>query len=424
MNNSNRRLGIILSFAFVAAVILAGILSQIGHGGSSNPAQQLGRVIPLPDMFETAAAYGTDAIVLSNSRSFVEYNYNSGASTLLSADSTVNGLIGVDSISTSADTAHLVFHANINNVTGGPLEQKLQQLGLDIKSDYWWAYDISSQSFSPLPSDTVLAHYNDNTLQTLSSQAGQEYITSFDTNLQQTAKTPVRASSSFTALDKKLFLQTSQNQILMTEDGIVNQVLLSNSELVGVAANKQNIIAVQTVNNVRSLINYSPASDISTTLATQVTGDPSITTDGTVLYATQTANNKSIMLHSLDTATSVDKSYGLPSGISNASSLKLETALNSTTAIISDGNKDYLAGTTATHILKSVTTDYASTFTDSTGQHPITYDTSNDVLDVSALSTNMAADKTQVYNILTKDGYDPLLTPIVFTQSDAVDSDD
>lgn len=191
-----------------------------------------------PANFSTAVNYSDSSILFSNGRSFVSYDLDSNQSQTLSPEDSQNGLIGIDSVSSSSSADDIVFHSE-SMQPGGVLARTLQNTGDTRTNDVWWLYSSKTQAFSPLPSGVLLAKADDAGIYALQTGANGESITTYSPHsLHTVSTTQIPGSSNFWAYNNGFLLQLGDGDLAYTEDGVVSQTLFAKTALLGLSHTK------------------------------------------------------------------------------------------------------------------------------------------------------------------------------------------
>jgi hypothetical protein len=272
----------------------------------------------LPNLFTTAVKYDDSSLVFFNEKSFEVYNFSTGAHRSLGPSNTNLGLNTIDTVQLSGDKRYILFHAEVV-AANSALASILAQNKLPASSDYWWVYDTATQNFRPLPQQALLAKFDGTGVETLrSTGAGLEVVSTYGlADLQQTSQINILASSNFFKLGDGFLLQTADNKVVFTKDGVVNNTWFSKTIVAAVSSDGRTAVGVTTVGDDRQLVILDLTNQTSTVVAHNVINQPAWLEGGKVLYAT--ASTKPSSLHSYDIATKQDYTWKLKNGSADLS---------------------------------------------------------------------------------------------------------
>lgn len=301
----------------------------------------------------TAAAYTSDSFVYINGKEIVQYNYLTGESTNLSKSESVSGLSTSDSLSVSTDNQYILFH-NEYAPSGGILDTILKQNNLNDTLDYWWIFNVQTQSFRLLPQGVLVAKFVGDTVYTLSpSDSISETITAYNaSNLQKTGSINVPSSSNFFVANGGYILETANNNVLFTKDGVVSTRLFTATNIIGVTPNQQWAIATTGEATVHALVAINLLNDSSKTISIGVTGQTAWLNSGSVLYTTgnPTVDANTAEFYDYNVNTDKNTAWNLPQSLSSPSNPPLNSVLllGETTALISDSASNHYLLSTST----------------------------------------------------------------------------
>jgi hypothetical protein len=400
--------------AFILVLVLVGVIVVLSHvaGPGAQPKTSI------PNSFATATSYDNSRLVLSNGRSFIAYNYQTGATALLSPDSLVSGLGGIVSLSASADKNYLLFQ-DPSAASQGVLYSQLVANGLDPGASYWWVYTVATQQFSPLPSSTQVARFGtaSDTVDALSpSEDGAEStINVYDTrNLGILHSFNVPGSSTFYPVAGGYLLQLSDQKVVLTSDGVVNRVVSPGLTLIG--SNGRGTVAVATSSQNKgasSLVLIDGSSGSTKVVADNLLGIPAIDGVGsTVLYSTGlVASHKYQQFHLLRLDSRAISSWQLEinNSLPNAFLTPVE-GLPSGQAIVSDALGNYYLTGSGLAAIKAMPQTYVRSIA-SQGQYiSLAYKPSTGKFNAILPDGSGSQQQTAVYSQLQSDGYKyPLL---------------
>lgn len=289
----------------------------------------------VPASFAQASPYGSNSLVFSNGNALETYNYATGNTTPISG-----GAVGLNTIDTvSSSGSYVVFHDQQLMPSGG-LAGQLKAQGQDPTADKWFLFNASGRSFKALPQNTVIAKvYNGNLYALQFPQSGTgEYITVYQLPGMQSIKTvDISGSINFYVAANGFVLQSPDNQIFFTQDGVVSQTLLSSAILAGVTADGHTALAVTTRNGVRSLTKINLSNDADTIVASNVSNVPAWSDSGNVLYTDNQGN-----VFDYDLTTSKSERWRLNGNLATAESkLGLNALVSPEAGIANDGSGHY-----------------------------------------------------------------------------------
>jgi hypothetical protein len=330
-----RKILILIGLLWGVGLLLAIGLTVIHRGGGVTQKA-------VPNTFASAVAYGKNALIYSNGKGLESYNYTNGQSKILGATSA--GLQSIDTMSVSPNNNYILFHDEELD-QGGALAAQLRQQGLEPTLDYWWLYNVQNQLFQALPQGVLVANLDNDHVYTLSASAGAESITTYAIRgLQQTSVVTIPGSSNFFVGQNGFLLQTADNKVLLTSDGVVNNVLLQSAILVGVTADKQSAVAVVTKNNARELVDINLNNDTTSTIASGIVNLPVWLSSGTVLYATKastTSTTQQFYSYNLTTRKIVLWKLGGDANHLGETGTNLVALVGPNTAIVSNSSNNY-----------------------------------------------------------------------------------
>ncbi len=333
MDTSNRNLRILVTLFGLFFVVL--VLFSIRNWLNSRPLQQ----VTVPSSLASATAFGPDSLVYANGQALDAYNYTSGVTTPLSTTGT--GIGTIDTVSVSPNDKYVVFHDEHVDPAGSMATQ-LRSQGLSLSADYWWLFDTQNKTFLPLPQGALLAKVDNSNVYTLTYGSSGESITTYQaSNLQKTNSTAITGSSNFIPIKGGFLLQTGDNRVLLTTNGVVSNQLLTGATLIGATADGQTGLAVVSQNGSRNLVSFN-TQGATTTIASGIVNLPAwLSSDDMALYL----NNRG-GIYSYNVATKQSKRWVLSSSTgANTDNVQLTALLNDSTALIrGSSNGYYLVG--------------------------------------------------------------------------------
>ena len=396
----------------ILAIILLLIILIIYYLFFNNKPQQIVlKNYSIPSYMSSAIPFSNNTIVFSNGRSFVLYNYLKGTTSLLSPDNLqFGGLSNLDSLDLSANKKFILFHSNSPNNNG--------VLGVQLKKDgisnsffgNWWVYNISSQTFSPLSTNVIIAKMSGNTVYTLSNNNGVESISSYNPqNLNQISSVNVSYVSNFFPVRGGYLLQTPNNKVLFTNNGIVTQQLYSSTILDGVSANGQEAIGVFAQNGSQQLELLNIHTSVMNLIANNIIGQAdwsSKLNEGFYYTNSTNSSGKNLTLNSYNL--SLNKTIPL-SLRENMGSTILKPLGNNRAIISQSQGNDFIIGKSLKSILLPKASYNKTIYINS---QPIFISYSSQGIMYVNSTTYFPNEKNILYNQLTKDGFNPYLISI------------
>jgi hypothetical protein len=401
MNNRLRTL-VFTGIGLLAIVVTVLIVAP------RNNATGLEKLGKLPANFAVSTEYGSDGLLFSNGRSFVNYDYKTGKSTLLSADAYNQPLEGIDQIMLSQNKQYIVFHLPLV-APSSTLETQLTDQGLSTDNDYWWVYDIASQTYKNFPAGVTNVQVSGNEAvgQTGSDQST---ITTFSLpDLNQTSSVHTSASSNFfKTKDGYLLTSDEGNDVYFTRDGVVSDKIFSSADIIGMTSDKASAIGTSSQNGSTYLVRYDISTKQQVVLDTDVNSQVGYIGGNKILY--RKADPKKFYVYDLTTK----KTDAFKIDVKDApDSLVPEALLDNGSFLLSDKNNSmYVAGNTAAHT--KFMTSYNKTVSTSSNPIDVQYFADDNDIVATINKSTADADRASVYAQLKKDGYDPNLIDIQF----------
>jgi hypothetical protein len=319
----------------IFAVILIGGLSLSRFSGAS---LKISEAIGLHAPGLTFIAFGPNQVVYNGGQHFITYNYLSGSQTDLNP-TTSNSVFGtIDSLKVSSNHNYLLFHSGISNVPlHDPTFGNLSSASQVIPIGFWWLYNIQQQTFELLPTNTISAQFAQNNVVGLQSNNSQESLTTYQTNgLQPLQSIEIPGSSAFYPVANGFILASTSNALSFTTNGVVSRQLLTNTSVVGVTSDGESAVGLTETGSTFTLTLFNLKTFSSKQIASNIDGNPAWSSQGIVLYETQSGNNAPI-LHTYDVITgssAVWQFSGAAATTLGKSGPTLIALLNSNTAII------------------------------------------------------------------------------------------
>jgi hypothetical protein len=295
----------------------------------------------VPKSFMSATSFGTNTAIFSNGSNLATYNYATGKVRVVSS---AVGLDTIDTVSVSPNHDYIVFHSSQVSQTG-LLANQLSAAGLSPTSDYWWVYNTQSNTFHSLPQTVLLAKADNTHIYTLTYDANGsgETITTYQVStMLQSASISIPGSSNFFAIPNGFLLQTPNNTVLKTTNGVVNQQLFSGSVLAGVSQDGNTAVAVVTQNGIKDLATIDINTGVITVITKDVVSSPVWLSPGTVLYSTTKGK---LYTYNLTTRRLVGWSLGSELHSLTPSTLNLTALIGPEAALVTDTSGNvYLIG--------------------------------------------------------------------------------
>jgi hypothetical protein len=404
----------------VGLVILIGLVFFVYISFFSTKSYSITQGLTVPSFFSDSAYYGNNSIIFSNGRAFVKYNYTTGQSSILGSDSSQLYLNNIDSISLSPDNNFILFHDPIAP-SGSVLSSDLQQQNLNQYQDYWWVYDISSGTFSPLPAGTLMAKFSGNEVYGLvggNGNGNNETITTyFDNNLSKVRSVTIPGSSNFFVANGGLVLQEPNNNILFTNNGVINTLLLTSTTLVGTSSDGSKAIGTETINGVENLCIVNLVKGSSKVVATNIIGTPSWSGTDLVAYVTKNSktNAQEIKIYNIDNNKTVYLNLANNINISNGNVLQAVNVFSRDSLLMSNSKSGYFLIGNGLASIKTPPAGYYSYFEVAGNPITIKYDSTNNNFLVTLNLSDISQEQPDVYQEISAAGYDPNLTDINFS---------
>jgi len=336
----------LVTVGLVVAVIL---LVKVTSVNPLAPTQK----ISLPGTLSSFAPYGTDTFLTTNTYSLVAYNYRTGQVKLISPSEPVAALGGIRSISTSADHQGIIFHASANTA-GGVLEAQLKSRGLSTSTAYWWLFNVGRQTFTPLDNRITMVKFIGNQIYALSDDQDTGWqITTYDQSLTQTASIPAVSNiTSFFAINRQYYLQTSDNQLLVTIDGIVNKVLAKDVVILATAGSL--LVGTDKASSTPALITIDAQTGQRTTLDGGVVGGVSVSGD-VLLYQVSSGSGQKLRQYHFSTHKSNDWEPGREDAVASSGRTIVQCLDTDAAVVATSSNHYFLLGKGLAAISSSAT---------------------------------------------------------------------
>lgn len=404
---TNKSLKLLIGFIIIIVLLFAVFLSINLHKSYT-----ITQAYQVPSSFAVSTSYGSSSMVFSNGRSFVNYNYTNGTTKLLSPDSSTPNLTGIDSLTVSSDKKYLLFHLMTANPAGS-LYEKLQTLGLDPTLDYWWVYNLANQEFQPLPQKTLLAKLHGDIIDTLIKGGDSEAIIGYDAaSLKQVAKNRIVNADNFFPLNNGFLLETIDNRVLFTLNGVVNQTLYSATNILGIINDQTAIATMTNKDGAQELVTLTIPNPSFKVISITLLKQPVWSSTGTILY-TGISSNPSFQTY--DTLTHAQQTWKFSKKINTVKATFTPVSLfdNSTAVLSNDAGAYDLVGNNLRPITP-INSSYVKTITVGNQAITISYSHVQSSFVVDLLTPKTASIQAAVYQQLRQAGYNPYLVPIQF----------
>jgi hypothetical protein len=369
-----------------------------------NNATALSKLVRLPANFMTSDEYANNDLLFSNGRSFVDYNYKTGKSTLLSDDALDEPLDNIDAISLSENKQYIVFHLPLV-AADSQLESQLIAKGLDTNADYWWVYNIAAKTFQNFPADAKKVQVNGDEALAYTGDDASTITTYTLPDLRVTSTIHVSTSGDFLKTKDGYLLAGSEGgDISFTRDGVVSETVFTNANLIGITNDKHTVIGTSSQNGSTYLMSYDTSTKKQTILDSDINSQVGYVGGNKILY--RKADSKVYYVYDLTTK-KID-SFKLDAK-SSPSSLVPEALLDNGSLLLSDkDNNMYVAGNTVANVkdMKS--------YNKNIGTASVEYFSDNNNLIATVDKASAESERQDIYGQLKKDGYDPNMLTIKF----------
>jgi hypothetical protein len=239
----------------------------------------------------------------------------------------------------------MLFH-NEYAESGGILNGILQQDNLNDTLDYWWVFNVQTKSLTPLPQGILVAKFGGDKVYALSAGDNiSETITTYNAaNGQSVGSLSVPSASNFFLANGGYLLETANDNILFTKNGVVSTVLFKSTNLIGVTNNQQWAFAITGQASLHPLVKLNLQNDTTTVISNNVTDQQAWLNSGAVFYTTGTYTDSSTLnFYSYDIHTGKNTAWNLPQSLANPGNppLTAVSLLGPTTALISNSISHY-----------------------------------------------------------------------------------
>lgn len=396
----NNRLRALLFAGVGLLAIVITVLVVMPH----NNATALDKLVKLPANFMVSDEYSNDGLLFSNGRSFVDYNYKTGESALLSSDALDEPLDNIDSLSLSENKQFIVFHLPLV-AADSQLDSQLTAQGLDTNADYWWLYNVADKTFHNFPADAKKVQISGNEALAYTGDDASTITTYTLPDLNVTSSVHVSSGSDFLKTkDGYLLTSDEGNDVYFTRDGVVSEKIFTNANLIAMTSDKSAAIGTSSQNDSVYLMSYDPSTKKETVLDSDVNSQVGYVGGNKILY--RKADSKVYYVYDLTTK----KITSFKVDAKNApDSLVPEALLDNGSFLLSDkDNNMYVAGNTVASIkdMKS--------YNKNVGTASIQYFSDSNNLIATVDKASADSERQAIYDQLKKDGYDPNLLTIKF----------
>jgi hypothetical protein len=257
------------------------VLTLAFRGGT-----QISQFTKVPASMAEGTAFGEDTILYANSSALETYNYKTGKRLAISPSTGQNGLENVDTVTASSNKKFVLFHTGVTTY-GQLLSNQLEADGRSVANDYWWLYSVADKSFRALPDDTLLAKFQGNKLYALAPNSNGEAIYTYNPDgLTMASTLQIEPSSDFFPVKNGFLLQSIDNKIYFTSDGISNTEVLSNIQITGITDDGNTIVGLENKDKQHSLVWATVGNWELTVISDSVNSKPVWDKSGKVLYNT------------------------------------------------------------------------------------------------------------------------------------------
>ncbi len=395
----------IIAVIFGILLLVVAVSAATSH--SSKPAMQMTGYYQAPAIFSTGVSYGKQTVVVSNGRSFVAYNYQTGKDTLLSPDNATSDLENIDKpLVVSPDLRYIAFHVSLTQPTSS-LYAQLQNGNFDTTKGNWWLYDTQTKTFSPFPQTVIAVRFMNGNAYALTNLYGQQTIQTYaPATLTVTNSVSAPSSSNLFATNDGFWLQSGSN-VLQTSNGTVSTTAFSNMTVLNVSPDGKSALLQNTKSN--QYIYY----DLRTKRQTVVS-------DTAGVQAAWDASND--MLFGKPKSTKSNQSYTFFNAANGATSdvtvyaqaTKLLAVLDGQTVLASNGTSSYIVGkNVAVHA--PIPSNYDKTIPFGNSFIEAQYFPDQTAFIITINKATAAAQQAAVYQQLQHDGYNPDLLEIRFS---------
>lgn len=317
--------------------VLIGILVSVAIFAINSNRNVISEKYAIPSGIATGFAYDDGTIVGSNGYGLVSFNYHTGKTEQLSKNDSVNSLATITFLTGSEDKTLYVFKT-ISTRQGGVLSKTLGDLGLPTNRGYWWVYNTTTESFSPLPKDTLQALIAGNNIYRLSIDGDNGLVTTLDSSLAVVDRTPILRPVSFFISGENIVLSDGKGKVTTTTDGVTYSTLSLDLQIAAVEGD--NVIGTNSSSQLVIVHASTGEERVFDTITTS--GRPAIWEDKVYYLDRTDTKNQTPLLYLYDlnaqkrTELSIDKKIGGLSAIGD-----IVTVLDENTMIISTSENGY-----------------------------------------------------------------------------------
>lgn len=334
-------------FGIVAAALLVLALAAalLSSATLDSKGTTISQKVAVPSSFSTAIAYNKDVALFVYKDSLALYDLKSGNITQLSANIGDEGLANVHSLSVSADKKYVLFRNELAT-TDGLLYKTLQQAGLSTGTAYWWIFDASTSTFRPVPQpDAIQVRVEGDRLYALAASGNGTAITTYRlADMQQTAAITTPAANDFFLTPAGFLLQTTDNKVFLTKDGIVSRMILNNTVISSLTADKKHAIGLSTTKKTSSLVDISTKDWTTTSIDSSVFVQPAWLNNTALYFINQGSDDQpNNLLLSYNYATGATSRWQLDDNAKpgQGNSYTPQALFSDTSALVSDNDGNY-----------------------------------------------------------------------------------
>jgi hypothetical protein len=332
---AKKTIAVVIVVLLLFIVLLSSLHHQSGYSVSNVTSETAN--------FGATAPYGANSIIYSDGNAFIEYNFFTNQSTPLTANVGLSqGQL--DNIQVSPNHTYILFHDQVAT-PNGVLYTQLQASGLNPTLGYWWLYNTNTRSFAPLPQGILLAKLKNSTnIFALSAGSTGEQMTEYSIpSLAKQTSFNIPGSMNFYPTQSGLLLQTPDNTILSTTNGVVNTQLDNNASIVGIDSDNQAVVISGGQSN-RSLSVFNLTTLSKNLIASDVVDQPQLLSTGQVAYIVIDSKSGGSDLFTYDLKTNKQRQWNFNSVAANAlgTNFSVNSLLSPTTAILFDGTHYFL----------------------------------------------------------------------------------
>ncbi len=407
MNRKN----LLLIGLLVVAVLAALIVSTSGRSSGLT----IKKVYDAPAGFSNAAGFDDNSLVFTNGRTFVQYSYVDGKTTPLSPDTTTPELQGIDSLSVSDNRQYLLFHAP-PTLVGGVLDTAVKQRGFNTNADHWWLYSLPSHIFTPLPDEVLLAKLDHDNVDALSTSSVGEQITKYSlSTLQSTANIAISPSTNFLPAHNGYLLQTTDNRLLLTTDGILNKAIASDAQALVLTQDRQSVIAGSTNEKNKQLIVINVTDGSVKTIASNLSSQPAYNNNDGVVFVANGSSRTTLSSYNIATRKLTNWNFDKSHQNLIDATATVNGYFGESVAVISDNTSTSRIIGNDIAAINLPSSSYLKVVTSPRGSASLTFEDQTKRLTVATSSKASPELVAAVYAQLKADGYNPDLISIAYS---------